>query len=541
MKLLRVHIVSAQTCGGFLDGLDLHLREPLDDPNCFDPICLVGPNGSGKSQFLQLIAEIMQSIWHAAAPSQERIDGNKDTQFEIEYLIHTDSSVKPAHVRISRLKEGQKKPQIKLAVRANDNWNDYSLSEERTCKLIPQRICGYTSGGNETLSLPFLVSRSGYADEVGKRALDKEKRELKIPDTRLMLVDYGTNLEVLVANLLMGKKKQRDSLLSDSNVDDIHSLRCIVQLAHPSHPKAPRNNVTSRKGIQLTSELETYINQLHACSTCFQHVKKTDTYTFDFLVSEATREAFSYFWTSAKSLYNSLHKLAMLNDLAIPKATRTRFRKETKSRNFASKLPEPQDEEKVFRFEQVKFSTKKKGEIDYVSLSDGEHQLGQLLGTMLMQSSPNTLFLLDEPESHFNPQWRINCISRILKLPTDNGLRSNPNSLASDQECIITTHAPFVPCDISRERVFIFSKNNGVVSVRRPNIETYGTAFDTILEECFNISPPISKLSRDEINRLNETENIEDFELTIKQLGDSVQRSILVDRLLRLRNKTVVE
>lgn len=30
---------------------------------------------------------------------------------------------------------------------------------------------------------------------------------------------------------------------------------------------------------------------------------------------------------------------------------------------------------------------------------------------------PDVLFLLDEPESHFNPQWRVKFISRLLDLP----------------------------------------------------------------------------------------------------------------------------
>lgn len=538
MKLIRVHIVSADTCGGFLDGLDIHLREPSDESSLFDPICLVGPNGSGKSQFLQVLAEIMQSIWHAVEPTEERLDGNVGIQFEIEYLIRPEGEELYSHIRVTKLStKKRRKPIIKIESRDQDGWVEHDLGNDDAGRFLPQRICGYTSGDNETLSLPFLVSRSGYADEVGKRALDQATRDQEIPDTRLMLVDYGTNLEVLASNLLMGNSEQRAELLRDTNVDDLHSIRCVIQLAHTSHPKASKKASTGRKGIQLTKELETNIENIKACSSCFSHEERTDKYTFDFWINSATREAFGIYWESAISLYKSLHKLAMLNDLAIPKATRTRFRKETENRKFASRLPEPQDEGKVFRFEQVKFSAKMEGEVDYVSLSDGEHQLGQLLGTMLMQSKPNILFLLDEPESHFNPQWRLNCISRIFSLPTNDGVRSEPSSLSKDQECILTTHAPFVPCDIPRERVFIFSRIEGKLRVRRPSIETYGTAFDTILGECFDVTPPISKLSRNDVKQMEDSESIEEIEKTIERLGDSIQRSILIDRLLSLKDK----
>ena len=55
MKLLRVHIIKAETCGGLLDELDLWFRDPImTEYSNFDPLCFIGPNGAGKSQFLQV-------------------------------------------------------------------------------------------------------------------------------------------------------------------------------------------------------------------------------------------------------------------------------------------------------------------------------------------------------------------------------------------------------------------------------------------------------------------------------------------------------
>ena len=220
-------------------------------------------------------------------------------------------------------------------------------------------------------------------------------RDQSIPDTRLMLIDYGTHLEVLVANLLLGDPTQWDALLRDAKLKDLHSFRCIIQLAHSVAPKAPdrRGAKTTRKGIQLTPELETYLYQLKCCATCYTYDDKTETYIFDYWINDQTKAAFRSFWNSTLDLYSSFHKLAMLNDLVLPKKTRDRFRKDTKTRRFASRLPEPPDQDKVFRFERVSFVSKDSNEVvDYVSLSDGEHQLGQLLGTFCMLSSPNVLF-----------------------------------------------------------------------------------------------------------------------------------------------------
>jgi restriction system-associated AAA family ATPase len=538
MRLLRAHVISADTCGGLLDDLDIWFRSPAGEYPIFDPLCLIGPNGAGKSQFLQVLAEMFQSAYHAVVSDEERIEGNPDLQFEVEYFVRPVGSATDVHVRISRQAESKRKPTIVIEKKVDGEWMPCGLGEPNTLELLPRKVVGYTSGGNETLSLPFLLSRSGYAEDVRGRALSDEIHEAGVPDTRLMLIDYGTHLEVLVENLLLASDDQRSALLTDARLDELHSFRCIIQLAHSAVPKAPgrRKAGSKRKGIQLTGELERYLDQLKRCATCYDYEDKSETYTFDFFVDEQTKVAFGTFWESTLDLYSTFHKLAMLNDLAIPKATRERFKKDTKARRFASRLPEPQDEDRVFRFERVNFRAQgSTSVVDYVSLSDGEHQLAQLLGTFCMLSFPDVLFLLDEPESHFNPQWRVRFISRLRDLPTATGIRSE-NSGSARQDCLLTTHAPFVPSDMARNKVFIFGKDKdaGRVTVRRPDIETFGTTFDAILEECFDVRPPISEVPRQEIKELMECTDSAVLKEGLARLGHSVEKVFLADRLRQL-------
>jgi len=540
MKLLRLRIISAETCGGLLDGLDCQLRTPLTKTSGFDPICFVGPNGAGKSQFLQVLAEVFQSIFHVAVPNEERIDGNPDLQFDLEYLIQPKEAEKMLHVRASRIKEGSRRPHLKIQVKSDGDWKELEASAAESLAVLPQKIIGYTSGGNETLSLPFLISRSGYADEVGREALSDVVSGRGIPDTRLMLIDYGTHLEVLVANLLLSTREQADYLLKHAQLRGLHSFRCVIQLAHSAAPKVlgKKAKTSNRKGVQLTEELEKYIDNLRRCATCSSYDEKTKTYIFDYWVSDETKAAFEFFWKSTLDLYASFHKIAMLNDLAIPKTTRERFSRDTRTRRFASRLPEPQDEDKVFRFESVSFSSSKsEGVVNYVALSDGEHQLSQLLGTFCMASFPNVVFLLDEPESHFNPQWRVKAISLLRDVATANGTR-RAGFIGSQQDCLLTTHSPFVPSDMLRENVFIFNKDeNGKVSVKNPDIQTYGATFDAILEQCFDVRPPISEEPRNEIAELMRSEDSEKIRGGINKLGDSVEKAFLADRLKSLAAK----
>ena len=482
---------------------------------------------------------MFQAALHLCAPEEERLEGNPDLKFELEYLIQPNPDAGITHIRISRLRSSLRTSPLVVEVNRGGEWQALDPIASTTREYLPTKIVGYTSGENETLSLPFFIGRSGYADEVSRAALNDQSLAPDIPDTRLMLLDYGTHLEVLVANLLLGAPEQRRQLLHVVGLDDLRAFRCIVQLAHGAAPKAPKRRASTagRKGIQLTEELERYIQSLQSCSTCYDYDDEKETYTFDFLVDDQCRKGFAAFWNDTLALYAALHKLAMLNDLAIPRATRQRFRRDTRTRRFASRLPEPQDEDKVFRFERVSFrATNNEYDVDYVSLSDGEHQLVQLLGTFSMVAHPNVLFLLDEPESHFNPQWRVGFTSRILALPTTFGLRRQAGDV-SQQECLLSTHAPFVPSDMHRDKVFIFRKEDHAIKVSRPDVETYGTTFDTIVEECFGVKPPISNMPRKFIDQLKRTHNVEELRIGIGRLGHSVEKVFLVDRLRMLEKR----
>ncbi|MBW2940512.1 restriction system-associated AAA family ATPase [Zhongshania aquimaris] len=527
MKLVSLKIIDADTCGGLLNGLSIPFREGQTDVNNFSPLCLIGPNGTGKSQVLQIIAEIFQAVFAKYLSEEEKGKPNDNIQFEIEYILGAEAGSEK-RVRIYRRAVAKKKLEIVVENFVNENWS--VVTKDQVEPLLPKKVIGYTSGDNETLSIPFFVSRAGYASQVRDNATKEELKSKPIPDSRMLLIDYATNLEVLVANLLLNDKTIREHLIKEPNLKALRSFRCVIQLKYG----------TGKKVVQLTDELQGYVGYLERCATCYHYDSKTSTYTFDFYIQGATHAAFGNFWEGgALELYSCFHKLAMLNDLVIPKQDREEYEKGVTERRFASRLPEPMERQKVFRFERVEFiSNKSDKPVDYVSLSDGEHQLAQLLGTLCMVNYPNVLFLLDEPESHFNPRWRVEFISKILNLPTCGGVRNEVSEVAR-QDCLITTHSPFVPSDMKSDNVLVFKKDDDtqVIDVRRPKIETFGSTFDTILEECFSISPPISDIPRLKIEELLKSDSTEEIQEAMRGLGDSVERMYLADRVRQLKAK----
>lgn len=529
MRLLHLHVLRSRGCNGLLDDVRLTVADG-GRTNPLSPICLVGPNGSGKSQLLQLVAEIFQSAWHAADAREERDDANRHVAFETIYEIGPDRR----RVGLRRRLAAKGAAPIEMAFDPGlEEWRSVRPDDPIFRTHLPPLVVGYTSGDNETFSLPFFVSRGGYSDDVSKAALPKSRSKwpagVAVPDNRLLLIDYTTHLEVLVANLLLADVQERGAMIAHAGVSDIASFRCVVQLNHAKAPAAPAGAPAHRKGVQLTDELETLIGDLKRSATCWSYDEDKEIYVLDFLVDEETRKAFAVHFHDAARLHRSLHKLALLNDLAISKSVRERLRKEIESRRFASRLPEPQDEDKIFRFEQVTFHSNAErgvqGPLDYVSLSDGEHQFAQILGMLSMLRGDDVLFLLDEPESHFNPQWRLRFTKTITELPGPERGR---------QELLMTTHAPFVPCDLPREQVLILERQAEGLIIELPEMETYGATFDRILAACFKVRPPISQIARDEIEELLDSGTSDEITEALGRLGPSVERSFLADKRRQL-------
>lgn len=527
MKIIYLKIYEAEACGNLLNGLKLSLeREVTNDRQSFSTLCLVGPNGSGKSQLLQTIAEIFQDAWHYHAPYEERAEPNRGLAFKIVYDLDVGES-NTRRVRLSRAASQKRRSAVRMEMLSTEGWVDVIHTTSLYGELLPPIIVGYTSGDNETLSLPFFKSRAAYARDVTSAALSLERRETKVPDNRLLLIDYGTNLEVLIANLMLGSEVLCNKILEHAALNGLASWRCIIQLEPSTITRT--KPINGRRGVKLTQELEDILTKLRSCSTCQNHDPSTDTYTLDFLVDDETRAAFRSHWNSASDLYKSFHKFAMLNDLAIQKKVRSRLVRQISRGRFATRLPEPQDENKVFRFEEVRFHSRKSGDdpVDYVALSDGEHQQAQIFGVFSMITDPNALFLLDEPESHFNPQWRVKFINRLTSIPVPQ---------TSSREVILTSHAPFVPSDMRREDVIIFRRTSSGIETGSPKNETFGATFDRILKDCFGIDPPISEMAHNEITRLMDHGEAKEIESALNRIGSSVEKAFLIDHLNQIKD-----
>jgi len=92
---------------------------------------------------------------------------------------------------------------------------------------------------------------------------------------------------------------------------------------------------------------------------------------------------------------------------------------------------------------------KNDGSVTFRELSEGEQQLLTVLGLLRFTAEDESLFLLDEPDTHLNPRWCVDYIS-YLKQFIASGTKQEETS-----HILLTTHNPLAIAELERGQVQI--------------------------------------------------------------------------------------
>jgi predicted ATP-binding protein involved in virulence len=188
--------------------------EKIDKNGSIEPNCFIGVNGSGKSQVLETLAELFYYLDKLYGnPSNKTIISNTPLLFELDYSVTIKN--KEYLIQIKQHQPKGKAPEILITQNGKQvDWNVDSMHN-----YLPKKIIAYTSGANETLSFPFLDYYDEYAEYTAKRAFGTEKGEDYEP--RFYLMDYTTNIGVVIANLVYFESKKLQDILEKDKCSTI--------------------------------------------------------------------------------------------------------------------------------------------------------------------------------------------------------------------------------------------------------------------------------------------------------------------------------
>jgi len=570
MKLLNLTI--KEEFKSLHKGFTLDFHKNLDSMDTFQPFCFAGLNGSGKSNVLEALSSIFYHLEFCVAKFRpksfekhfKRHKSYPDA-YTLQYIIGQKGSTDLNHsYKVTISKKNNKKnkednePQLfiqkypytdnieKHKVSMHPSKNNEEAAEAKY--YLPDLVVAYSSGENETLSLPFIKNRlinfDKYCEDYKKDILFDE------PESSLIYIDEGMSQAVLLAALLFEDEKTLEPLKNELGILKLQSFTIHL------------NNQRLSQEIEITEKpllfhIESILEQLKKCaSSWFTQPKdilgnggKIHSVTsLDFYVDEAIKAAFKKHFSNSFELFRFFQVLYELNSNIVSESKKEEV---YSSKGFYTKgkLPVAAPIDTVFHFLDYKILKKIHGkEVPKALLlrefSDGEQQFLHTIGICLMLKDRRTLLLLDEPETHFNPAWRARFI-KILNDSIEAGRLNNDINIHLLKDIILTSHSPFIISDCTSDNVIFFRRNRETElveakSAKELEFNTFGASVETILDELFDYNQSIGDWSNeallniqfDDIKR--EADKIA-LKKKLRKLGSSLEKDLVLAKLNRLK------
>lgn len=540
MKLIRLKLLSPFR--SLTKGFELHFREDnalrMENLAQFHPFCFAGLNGSGKSNILEALSMIfffLECRFSKYLPDAfNEVFGKYSLSFsfELEYLhfdveenennifIRYDNNELEFYINQERLEKG-------VEPKREGEFKEDALAKQ----YLPQIVVGYSSGENEILSLPFLKTGFMHYDYYEQSLLNEEYYQDKAL-TSLIYIDYGMSQSVLLSNFLMQNPETLKPIKEVLQIEKLHSFRLYIR---DFNIKDKEMSDADKHTKKLLSQITPIIDKLKRCATCsFQ--QDENTLILDYYVNEVTKKAFNLNFKEPYELFKAFQTLIELNTHSVDKRVKEDIYKK-ESMYLLEKKPKPKEEQLAFYFNNF-FIKKKNIEKPLLvkNLSDGEHQFLHSMGICLMLKDKSALLLLDEPETHFNPEWR----SRFISMLNQSLEKGGSNNLTRD--ILITSHSPFIISDCFPDKVIVFEKGQQPVNARELGIDTFGASVNILTNKIFGQKHTIGKYALDKIEsfRLRSKMKNENIDMLVdeinEEIGDSIEKLLLIKEIKDIKN-----
>lgn len=138
--------------------------------------------------------------------------------------------------------------------------------------------------------------------------------------------------------------------------------------------------------------------------------------------------------------------------------------------------------------------------LTFRELSEGEQQLLTVLGLLKFTGGKDSLFLLDEPDTHLNPSWSIKYLKFLREFV--------PNHETS--HLLMVTHHPLAIAELKKQQVQVMWRDDEYnVHSQEPYIDPRGAGFMSTLTEIFGLNTTLDLETQKLLDDRNELAHIE--------------------------------
>lgn len=470
---------------------------------------VIGWNGSGKSNVLEALATLFRDLI-IIVDNKSAVNKKPSFTYRIAYrcrcnYIYIDADpkrvkdvykiyVKPIndseqatnYVPISLREDAPEEP-------TNDWGKRISLSQfiGSQEQYLPKYIFGYYSGHSSRMEEVFRKYLADY---------DKDLRSGKDPGLRRLFYALPIHSQfVLLAFIIQQDKIVRDFLDNQLGLDSESGIDSVLFVLR----QPPWNsNIGDPRFWNARGVVSDFLARLYDVSLAPIRIK---------------RRVDTSLWNkkSLEFLYLYVKDMEALRELVGEKHPREFFRDIEST--YVSEL-----------IEEVRIRVKLRkndGSVTFRELSEGEQQLLTVLGLLRFTAEEESLFLLDEPDTHLNPVWSVKYLDYLKQFVGMGDVNQETTHV------LLTTHNPLAIAELVKEQVQILKRNmeNLEINVSPPDEDPRGMGYAGILtSDMFDLPASVdnytlSLLARKRELSLSETplDNTQKEEL--KKLNDELE------------------
>ncbi|MCQ4313352.1 AAA family ATPase [Pseudomonas stutzeri] len=515
MQLQRIRIPAFRNLRGLEIAFDTHLQPAAGAPADAEPKpirshALIGQNGIGKSNLIEALITIFRDV---------DLDREAAFDYTLEYSIRGHA------VRIEADTAKQKRPFVWVDgdrvsqeyLIKNDPPGKESPDHRRGPRLLPTHIFAYYSGRNERIEVLFqehqrrfnqrqeittdevlsenlLENFTGSEADIRSVEAAKRRRESRMKqagDDRLRRLFYcrGGHSQLVLLACLLSDDPVFQKVLKNLHIESLESALFVLKEPHRLREK--------RRGGKFDEQ------ELNEGDPRFWYARGNVVSEFlDNLwqvawapiEQEATKQIdFRGRTEKQKQLYlfvPSQDKLKQLGELVGGTDSFFRYAE-------GAYIGDLIDEVRIT----VKKRDEHGGKVSFTQLSEGELQMLTVLGLMRITREDHCLFLLDEPDTHLNPIWKLRYFDDIEGV-----LTSDDGALVQgESQILITTHDPMMVGSLKREQVHILRRDPSRTVVDIPDEHPQGMGVTGLLKsELFGLSSTLDIETERRLFRRNE-------------------------------------
>jgi predicted ATPase len=437
------------------------VRVEFDEDNLMTVI--VGCNGSGKSNVLEALVSIFRNLDLGEAPPfsyaiRYRLgEGGNSRWITVDADPTRGTLAKQYEIAVeTKLKDGKFQSKKPLPL------SKVKRGKEGTAAYLPNYLFAYYSGPSDRLENYFRKHRTDFY-----RKLLKNEIDLKDDIRPLFYAKPFHSQFVLLAFFLSQQDDKEKAFLREQlGIEGLDSVHFVMR--KPGWAKKKGELFWGATGV-----VRDFLNTLypHALAP----VKITRQEDTSLTGSNVRNEFFHLFLQDAETLREFAQGLS-------PDV----FFKMLESTLLSEIISEVSVRVKVSSSDQP---------LTFRELSEGEQQLLTVLGLLKFTGGKDSLFLLDEPDTHLNPAWAAKYLKFLREFV--------PNHETS--HLLMVTHHPLAIAELDKGQIQVMSlSDDGQVHAQEPTESPRGMGINLILRsDMFGLKTTLDDETNQKLTRRN--------------------------------------